>query len=222
MYGTSKFYNNVINLGNAQSNALSFLRIPSLGGTGSVEIVNNTVFTQRAFHGIWVEDVEAPIVRNNISYTISGAALTITRSTSSAGVSNNLTSGDPKFVNMSALDFHLQSNSPAINTGVSMGAPYNSDKDGKTRPQGSAWDIGAYEYGSGGVVSTTPPTPSPTATPTIKPGDANNDTIVNLLDFDIWKRHYAQTISGITNGNFNGDSKVDGIDYVIWLNNFGK
>jgi hypothetical protein len=41
-------------------------------------------------------------------------------------------------------DFHLQPNSPAIDEGLSDGAPMN-DYDGIQRPKGSGYDIGAFE-----------------------------------------------------------------------------
>lgn len=69
---------------------------------------------------------------------------------------------DPKFVSLTVPDFHLQSTSPAINFGVSIPL-VTTDYDGKSRPQGGAYDAGAYEYGQ----TTTPtPTSSPTYTPT--------------------------------------------------------
>jgi len=46
---------------------------------------------------------------------------------------------------ISATDFHLQPNSPALDSGCSGAAPA-SDFDGIPRPQGSGYDIGAYEY----------------------------------------------------------------------------
>jgi len=52
---------------------------------------------------------------------------------------------DPLFVNPVS-DFNLQASSPAIDNGVDLGSQYNLDFDGLTRPQGSGWDIGAYEY----------------------------------------------------------------------------
>ena len=56
-------------------------------------------------------------------------------------------SGDPLFTNPSALDFHINSNSPAIDKGVTL-TNVTNDFDGNSRPAGSGYDIGAYEYGS--------------------------------------------------------------------------
>ncbi len=36
--------------------------------------------------------------------------------------------------------------SPAVNKGIDLSSHYSIDKSGITRPQGPAWDIGAYEY----------------------------------------------------------------------------
>ena len=48
-----------------------------------------------------------------------------------------------------------QTGSPLINTGISLSSlgitALNSDKAGLSRPQGSAWDIGAYEFNQGGA-----------------------------------------------------------------------
>jgi hypothetical protein len=53
--------------------------------------------------------------------------------------------GNPKWVNPSKDDYHLQSNSTAIDAGISTDAP-SEDYDGNPRPQGNAVDMGAYEY----------------------------------------------------------------------------
>jgi parallel beta-helix repeat protein len=59
-----------------------------------------------------------------------------------------LTNKDPKFRNTSTdpvqADFRLQKQSPAVDHSPD-GA--NIDLDNKTRPKGSAYDLGAYEYG---------------------------------------------------------------------------
>ncbi len=79
---------------------------------------------------------------------------------------NNSVFANPLFVQYtnksSAKDLRLQSNSPAINIGAVLGAPYNTDKNGVGRPQGNGYDAGAYEYtessgGGGGGTDVTPP-----------------------------------------------------------------
>lgn len=56
-------------------------------------------------------------------------------------------SANPQFINYTGDttgDYHLQSTSPAINAGTTQDAPA-TDFDGNTRPQGSGYDVGAYE-----------------------------------------------------------------------------
>ncbi|MFC4776942.1 choice-of-anchor Q domain-containing protein [Paenibacillus sp. GCM10023252] len=57
---------------------------------------------------------------------------------------NNIVA-DPLFVNLAARDFHLKSNSPAVNSGDNnMGT--GTDYDGISRPVANIVDRGAYEY----------------------------------------------------------------------------
>jgi hypothetical protein len=53
------------------------------------------------------------------------------------------------------------------------------------------------------------------------PGDANGDRKVDGIDFSIWLSHYNQNVSGPSNGDFNNSGKVDGIDFSVWLSNYG-
>ncbi len=57
---------------------------------------------------------------------------------------NDIIGLDPRFVNPAQLDYHLRSDSPAINTGGPVG--FTFDLEGNPRPTGSAVDIGAYEF----------------------------------------------------------------------------
>jgi hypothetical protein len=52
---------------------------------------------------------------------------------------------DLQFVDRANGDYHLQSTSPLINAGTTVSQVTN-DKDGVLRPQGNAYDIGAYEF----------------------------------------------------------------------------
>lgn len=53
---------------------------------------------------------------------------------------------DPMFANTSTRDYHLQSNSPAINAGTNASGTVDIDLDGTSRPIGADWDMGCYEY----------------------------------------------------------------------------
>jgi hypothetical protein len=53
--------------------------------------------------------------------------------------------GNPRFADPAIRDFHLVMGSAAIGKGESL-AKVTTDKDGKQRPIGSGYDIGAYEH----------------------------------------------------------------------------
>lgn len=61
--------------------------------------------------------------------------------------------GDPLFTNPSANDYSLREGSPAIDTGADASAYTSVDRNGRSRPLGNAWDIGAYEGVGAGVVA---------------------------------------------------------------------
>ncbi len=110
-------------------------------------------------------------IRNNIFYNPSGPAIVtysdvgtssipgcsidhnLTTASSiydngmSCATSSNMLSTNPALMNVSAspYDFHLQSGSPAIDQGMTVSA-VPKDFDGNLRPQGAAYDIGAYEF----------------------------------------------------------------------------
>ena len=106
-------------------------------------------------------------VRNNIFYNYpSGNLITLGGGTPANQVSrySNLSSNgtsttigtnsvfaDPKFVNAAIRNYHLQSNSPAINVGATNSLAF--DINFLNRPVGSQPDIGAYEYGASNVVT---------------------------------------------------------------------
>jgi hypothetical protein len=69
--------------------------------------------------------------------------------------SNNLVATNPLFTNPGAADFSLRNGSPAIDKGTTV-TSVRTDIAGVSRPKGSAFDIGAYEFGSAAA----PPTPT--------------------------------------------------------------
>lgn len=58
---------------------------------------------------------------------------------------------NPSFVNVGAFDFQLQTGSPCIDMGKNVSTVVTRDLLGVPRPQGLAYDIGAYEYITGSV-----------------------------------------------------------------------
>lgn len=95
--------------------------------------------------------------RNNLVFGNGGLAMDIRHASS---IQSGTISADPKFVTANANgtgDYHLSSNSPCIAAANSGLVPVD-DFDSVSRPQGGTYDIGAYEFVSGGAVDTTPPT----------------------------------------------------------------
>ncbi len=62
---------------------------------------------------------------------------------------------DPLFVSEAGEDFHLQAGSPAIDTGMDVGV--TDDFDGRSRPSGAGFDLGAYEWRAEASTPTTIP-----------------------------------------------------------------
>jgi hypothetical protein len=83
---------------------------------------------------------------------------------------------DPATLFAGANDYHLSAASPAVDAGSSLGAP-NVDIEGNGRPSGSAYDIGAYEFGS-----SSPPAP-----------DANPPVISNVRTSNVKRRSVTVT-----------------------------
>jgi hypothetical protein len=83
-------------------------------------------------------------ILNNIVYGNSEGDMVLLEGNSA---SDTITA-DAQFVNYQqdgGGDYHLNSTSPAIDAGTSVGAP-STDFDGNPRPQGKGFDIGPYEY----------------------------------------------------------------------------
>jgi hypothetical protein len=89
-----------------------------------------------------------------------------------SGTTGNV-NANPSVVSTSTPDFHLQSGSPAIDAGITISG-LSTDIAGVVRPQGSAFDIGAYEY----FLGSAPP-------PTTSACDLNADGSINVLDVQL-------------------------------------
>lgn len=140
-------------------------------GCSSCLIFNNTI-TRNQGYGISVQAGTGAVVRNNIivdNNLANGGAVNLEDVGTATTKSNNLCFGmggtagcnvttNPVFVAPLADNFQIQTTSPAKDAGFDMSASTSVTTDllGTTRPQGSQWDIGAYEFAAPPSCQTNP------------------------------------------------------------------
>jgi hypothetical protein len=119
----------------------------------NTKVYNNTIYNHSSGYGVYVgSGSSGAVVKNNLVYA-NGSP--IGNAGSGTVLSKNLTI-NPLYVNPAAANFHLQADSSAINAGETL-AIVATDFDGVARAQGSAYDVGAYEYVSN-LTAPAPPT----------------------------------------------------------------
>ncbi len=72
---------------------------------------------------------------------------------------HSINGGDPRFENPTSGNFRVSEDSPAVDTGTAI-AGFALALDGTVRPQGSAWDRGAYETVGSGQGASAPKQPA--------------------------------------------------------------
>lgn len=107
-------------------------------GTGRITLQNNIVYADTGqTYFLFEQGVDAMVfmaANNNLVFNAGPCPQWVA----------NCRNADPLFVQPVAADFHLQANSPAIDAGIQTNI--NVDYAGISRPQGGAYDIGAFEY----------------------------------------------------------------------------
>jgi Right handed beta helix region len=134
-----------------------------LRDTTNVQVYNNTIINTRPYNSDGGSDIDAAgstnvTIQNNIlSLPIEGAGgiacsnnlftddANGNPSSPNCGTNNVIAPNSAGFANASANDYHLTSASPAIDKGIPISSE-TTDKDGVSRPQGSPYDIGAYQF----------------------------------------------------------------------------
>lgn len=155
------------------------------GGGDNAEVYGNT-FVDCATAGVRImSGVTGWTVKNNLFYNSDAYADGYDGLGCSGCVSSNnlaVSSGATSiFQDYSNDNYHLKSTagSAIINAGANLGSPYNIDLDGNTHSASGAWDIGAYEY-IGGVVVTPPADTTSPAIPAGLTSPVKTDTTINL------------------------------------------
>jgi hypothetical protein len=134
--------NNVQNVDILHNTFINIMHNASGFKGGSSGMVKNNLYYNGGSN-YWAEPDCTIVASNNLLYP----------SGTGAGPSD-ITGQEPVFVDASAHNYKLAAGSPGIDAGVSAGV--TKDKNGTVRPQGSAVDIGAYEFASS-VVPVNPP-----------------------------------------------------------------
>jgi hypothetical protein len=179
-YDTGFFYNSAMN-----STGTVFKNNIFIGLKGWY---NNTAYSPTGAGGnLFRSDVGCIwTIQYNFFSQLDGTALT--------GFDNQtggINGGAINFVNAAANDYRLLGNSPAVNAGATL-TGFNYDIAGTTRPQGAAWDMGAYEYVSGGgdqapACNITSPTSgssfAPPASITVSASASDSDGSVTNVEF---------------------------------------
>jgi len=145
------------NTADAISHYGEYVRITNTGGgtmlVDGVEFKNNLVINAVEEGGRYYNDGGGGVLQNyvvdhNMYYNCGTNGFTGLTET-------NKLVADPLFVggaNPDVNDYKLQSNSPAIDAGISTAPTVTDDYWGTPRPQGSAYDIGAYESAASSCV----------------------------------------------------------------------
>lgn len=165
-------YNNTI-----VRNAKAGILFDAGGITG--EIKNNILWNNNTGGGSF----------NNFEGATTGFTLSNNLCNGTGGTNNCDKTGNPLFVDPASNNFQLSAGSAAIDQGLNLGFPYNTDKNGV--PRTIPWDLGAYEAGGGGggmtVVITSPATnPYSTSSATLTPNLAGNVTNGGTLSSVTW------------------------------------
>jgi len=145
--------------------------------TGNV-VRNNILFNQHPFRGSiaisadslpgFVSDTNVIMDRFSIDGGDTRVTLAAWRSASGQDAYSILATPAALFANFTGNDYHLSATSPARDAGGSV-ANVTDDLEGAPRPQGSAFDIGAYEFPASTAPVTLTVTPTGNGTVTSAP-----------------------------------------------------
>ncbi len=215
------------------------IRITGSAAANSKSIIANNIFSTNRGKSLIIDNLKDFKIQNNLWYsgnTNSAAQFQIGSAvTDLAGfnaafptqISGNIWA-DPQYSSSLPTDlsqltpsvFSLKNTSVAIDKGAGS-VVVAADFIGKSRPQGAAIDLGAFEYGGTGA-AVPPPSATPLNAVASSPTPTPKPWTTLTTDYANWLSYYLQSVRGFAKGDFNENGKVDGIDYMLWVNNYGK
>lgn len=113
-------------------------------GIASCEFKNNIIYGPGSLYGVMetatlIDGTSLSPGKKNLLYKTNGTI---------RGFEDDIVNKDPLFENRAVGNYRLKTGSPGIDAGMPIpGWSGATDQDGRTRPQGKGWDIGAYEHG---------------------------------------------------------------------------
>lgn len=129
--------------------------------TGIVELKNNLVWVDDTDNGNYIYALRDGSTsstvtdNNNIYFSADGEHTTLSTVTPGSAT----ISGTDPLLTLPPSDVTPQAGSVAIDNGANLSAYFTTDYLGTSRPQGAAWDIGAFEMTQGGSPPADPTTP---------------------------------------------------------------
>jgi hypothetical protein len=165
----AKIFNNTIISTTGYGIAVGIGATTSETATNTI-IQNNLVYQQSSYPAIYNSRGVNTVFQNNLTFGRNPRIESV--NPASSLLLNNLENVDPAFIDLNAKNFGLRASSPAIDKGR-LASEVTYDFARTVRPQGTSYDIGAYEFMGQAVppqltptvpVATTVP---PTATPPV-------------------------------------------------------
>ncbi len=219
--GNLTFRNNIFIMDDEGYSPMVFSRKDGQAIISNISIINNVIAHRTGIgqYGIQLKNITGATVRNNlfINYGDRYSSYVVTSGSTDINMSNNaiyksdgispyggpypgdVWMQDPEVKDINGLNFHLLSSSPLIDKGYSLGSAIVDDFDGGLRPQGSGFDIGAFEYQQSQSTTLTPippvtNTPLPTLSSTSLQISATSTTMMTNTP-EIPKSTYTLTTS---------------------------
>ena len=129
-----------------------------MGGSGTTATLWHCTAADNDYHGVFQEDGTLTLTNSIIAFNINdgihrdGGTLTHTYNLVHGNISLDYigTSADPSelsgnLIFVSSGDYHIESNSPAIDTGTDASGVTSIDFEGDSRPNGAGFDMGCDE-----------------------------------------------------------------------------